>query len=60
MTGIERRPQHDYEAFSRKHRNSTRPRTAGSRTPLKAENARMMRRRRRAENRAYRTGRADW
>lgn len=60
MTGIEPRPQHDPEAFNRKSRHSTRPRTAGSRTPAKAENARMMRRRRRAANRAYLLGHADW
>lgn len=60
MTGIEPRPQHDFEAFDRKSRNATRPRTAGSRTPAKAESARAMRRARRAQNRAYRLGRADW
>lgn len=57
MTGIEPRPQHDFEAFDRKGRNATRPRTAGSRIPAKAESARAMRR---AQNRAYRLGRADW
>lgn len=50
MTGIEPRPQHNPEAFNRKIRHAIKGK-AGVRKAAKAENARMMRRARRAANR---------